>query len=79
MPTILYEDGFSFIFFASDGGEAPHVHVRKGGGNAKWWLSPIREAWSRDFKPPQRAAIRRIIAEYQGFLLDEWKRFFSQN
>ena len=77
MPTILYEDGFAF--YASDGSEPPHVHGRKGGANAKWWLDPIREQWSHGFKRRQQAAIRRIITEYQGFLLDEWRRFFSEN
>ncbi|MFN0134324.1 MAG: DUF4160 domain-containing protein [Phycisphaerales bacterium] len=43
MPTILYEKGFRFAFYSADSGEPPHVHVRKGGGSAKWWLDPLAE------------------------------------
>ena len=41
MPTILYEQGFRFSFYAADGHEPPHVHVAKGGAEAKWWLDPV--------------------------------------
>jgi len=44
VPTILYEQGFRFSFFAADGQEPPHVHVVKGGAEAGWRLGPIAEA-----------------------------------
>lgn len=77
MPTVLYEKGFRFWFYASDGGEPPHVHVGKGGSEAKWWLSPIREEWNAGFSRADRSRIGRIIAEHQQYLLDEWHRFFA--
>lgn len=77
MPTILYEQGFSFSFYAADASEPPHVHVRKERAAAKWWLDPMAEAFSRGFSHADRRKIRRIIRDYQGFLLAEWRRFFS--
>jgi hypothetical protein len=47
-------------------------------GRAKWWLDPIREQWSRGFTKADRRRILAIIRDYQGFLLDEWRRYFSQ-
>lgn len=79
MPTVLDEQGFSFSFYAGDGEEPPHIHVHKAGHKAKWWLDPIEEARNQGFNRPDRARIRRIIQEYQGFHLDEWNRFFSED
>jgi hypothetical protein len=78
MPTILYEQGFRFSFYSADRGEPPHVHVAKGGGRAKWWLDPIRAQWSHGFTQADRRRILAIIRGYHGFLLDEWRRYFSQ-
>jgi hypothetical protein len=39
-PKPLLEDGYSFYFFSNENNEPPHVHVSKGGGKAKWWLTP---------------------------------------
>ncbi len=78
MPTILHEQGFRFSFYSADGAEPPHLHVRKGDGRAKWWIDPIREGWSRGFSKSERARIERIIKEYQGFVLDEWRRYFPE-
>ncbi len=42
MPTILFRDGDRFFFFSNEGDprEPPHVHVRKGGQEAKFRLLP---------------------------------------
>ncbi len=48
MPTIWYEEGYRFWFYASDGQEPPHVHVERGQGGGKWWLTG-EEQWSRGF------------------------------
>lgn len=79
MPTILYEQGFRFSFFAADRAEPPHVHVRGRSGRGKWWLSPVRMARSRDFKRQEVAAIDRIIRENHVYLLQRWFAFFSQD
>jgi uncharacterized protein DUF4160 len=39
-PVLLVEDGFAFSFFSNENQDSPHVHVRKGGAVAKWWLDP---------------------------------------
>ena len=40
MPTVLRLEGFRFLFYASDAEEPPHVHVARGDGYAKLWLTP---------------------------------------
>ena len=41
MPTVFQEGQYTFIFFSSDRGEPPHIHVTKGGAKAKFWLRPV--------------------------------------
>jgi Domain of unknown function (DUF4160) len=43
MPTVLRQDGFRFFFYSNEGDprEPPHVHVMRGGGEAKVWLRPF--------------------------------------
>jgi hypothetical protein len=77
MPTVLHEDGFRFWFYAGDRNEPAHVHVGKGGAEAKWWLDPLGEARSYGFGKADRRRIARIVKEYQPFLLSEWGRFFA--
>jgi hypothetical protein len=77
MPTIWYEQGYRFSFFASDGSEPPHIHIFKGGGSAKWWLEEVEEAWSRGFNKAERAAIGRIVRKQREFFLEAWGEFFS--
>jgi hypothetical protein len=40
MPTVLRADGFRFFFYANEGNEPAHIHVRKAEGEAKFWLTP---------------------------------------
>ena len=39
-PTLYRERGFRFFFYSNEGIEPPHVHVVKGGAEAKIWLEP---------------------------------------
>jgi hypothetical protein len=76
MPRILYEQGFNFSFYASDGQEPPHVHVFKGGQTAKWWLDPVAEQYSHGFTFKERAAIRRLVLANRLAFVQRWHAFF---
>lgn len=39
MPTILQDGPYTFVFFSSDRGEPLHVHVKRDGAIAKYWLT----------------------------------------
>ena len=43
MPTVFTQNGFRFFFYSNEGNprEPIHIHVRKGGAEAKIWLYPI--------------------------------------
>ena len=77
MPTILCVNGFRFIIWPSDH-EPPHVHVFKGGGEAKVGIgdnhqAPLliavcglnkREAWF----------VIETVAAHQAQLLNAWEK-----
>src|SRR5262245_37627615 len=49
MPTILRSGPFRFFFFSNEGREPPHIHVRAGGDEAKFWLDPVALASNYGF------------------------------
>jgi hypothetical protein len=38
MPEVFRKLGFVFFFYANEGNEPIHIHVRKAGGFAKYWI-----------------------------------------
>jgi hypothetical protein len=77
-PKPLLEDGFSFYFFSNENNEPPHVHVSKGGGKAKWWLTPEpREKFSYGFKTGEHRRIKELIKKHHGKLLKAWYTHFG--
>lgn len=81
-PVVLDEDGYQFFFYSREvfGGrmEKPHVHVRKGGGEAKVWIDSAEVVHSRGFSPAELRAIRAIVLE-RGYLLRRvWDEYFRE-
>jgi uncharacterized protein DUF4160 len=79
MPTVLRIDGYRFFFWSNESNEPPHIHVEKGGGVAKWWLTPLREDSSSKFSPAQKRRIRAILMSNLGPILVRWNEHFNPN
>lgn len=78
MPVILRRSGYRFEFYASDGGERPHVHVKKNGKRMKVWLRPVISLeYSRGFRPHEVNQILRIVQEYEAQFVEDWNDFFA--
>lgn len=74
MPVVLRHKGYKFLFYEADLDEPPHVHARKDGNEAKYWLNPIALARVRGFRQHELNEIERIIAEYRNDILQAWER-----
>jgi hypothetical protein len=74
MPVILRVKGYRFWFYEADLDEPPHVHISREGKEAKYWLTPIKQARAGRFKSVQLREIERIIDENLTFLLDAWTK-----
>src|SRR5205807_3664130 len=77
MPTVLRAGGFHFFFFSNEGNEPPHIHVEHAGCYAKFWLAPVRLAYSSRFWHRERAILRRIVERNQELFMEKWNEFLS--
>lgn len=78
MPTLLDVEGFRFYFFSLERNEPPHVHVRKGGGKAKFWLSPVEMVYARGLTKPEIRRARELTEEHAEDFLKRWKEHFGR-
>lgn len=81
MPTVLRLLGFKFFFYSNEGDplEPPHVHVRKGGCEAKVWLEPTASVeWNEGFKRQELRRIIDLVNRHKGKLEAAWHDHFTQ-
>ena len=83
MPTVTVPNsgGFRIFFYSSDGVEAPHVHVRKGDGEVKYWvaLGGVRLARVRGMSRQDRRLAKQVVVENVATILEAWHAYFSAN
>ena len=80
MPKVFDWNGYRFHFFANEGDprEPPHVHVRKDGAEAKFWLTPVvRRAWDRRFDARTLKIIETVVIERRQEFEEQWHVFFA--
>ena len=77
MPTVLELEGFRFFFYSADRNEPPHIHIRKAGQEAKFWLNPIRPAQLGRFKQGDLRRMTEILEEKQAYFLERWHEQFN--
>ncbi len=77
MPTVLQDGPYTFLFFSSDAGEPPHIHVKRDRQIAKFWLTPVFLAKNRGFREHELNDILRLVVKHQSFLLEAWHDYFS--
>jgi hypothetical protein len=75
MPTVLREKGYAFYFYPGEGNEPPHVHVEKGSGGLKLWLSDLSIASVGGMKPPEIREALKIARTHRKMLLNAWNDF----
>lgn len=78
MPTVLRDGPYRFFFFTGDEPEREHIHVEHDSDYAKFWLDPIKLAWSRGFKKPELNTIAKIVETNRDVLLKAWHDYFNQ-
>jgi Domain of unknown function (DUF4160) len=80
MPVVFHERGFRFFFFSYEGNprEPAHIHVKGGGGEAKFWIGePVEMAYNRRMSSRDLAMVALIIRARRKELLDAWHRHFA--
>ncbi len=77
MPTVLEIGPYRFFFFSNENREPPHIHVKAGENEAKFWLDPVRLATNHGFRARELNEIEKLIREHQSQLLEAWDEYFS--
>ena len=79
MPKIFEIEGFRGSFFSNEGSplEPIHIHIKKGEGEAKFWVTPtVSLAEARNMKVSELARAQEIVVEHRQEILDSWNRYF---
>lgn len=80
MPTVLRHDGFRFFFYSDEGNplEPPHVHVQRGGAEAKFWLRPeVAVARSAGFDARTLRWLSLVVEGHREVIEGAWNGRFG--
>jgi hypothetical protein len=72
MPEVFREFGFVFFFYANEGQEPMHIHVRKAGGFAKFWMEPIELDFAQGMKVTELKMAEQLITEHIELIKSKW-------
>jgi len=79
MPTVLRIGSYRFLFYASDGDEPIHIHVRRDDNMTKFWIKPVRLAVNIGFPPKELREIEKLVEKNQTEIERKWNEFFSRS
>lgn len=80
MPVVFRENGFRFHFYSDEGDprEPVHIHIRKAGSNAKFWLYPeTRLAYNFGFNGRTLSELEKIVEAHRAEIEGVWNDHFS--
>ncbi len=72
MPTVLRVGRFRFFFYSNEGREPPHIHVKSGDDEAKFWLDSISLAANHGFNARDLSEIERLVEQHRAAFLEAW-------
>jgi hypothetical protein len=56
-----------------------HIHIRKGGAVAKFWVLPeVRVAESYDMSPAELRELSQIVNDNKELIARKWNEFFPE-
>ena len=72
MPTVLRFGPYRFFFFSNEGREPPHIHVKAGSDQAKFWLEPVALASNYGFNDRELNEVSDLVEGHLNELLEAW-------
>ena len=78
MPTVIRIGPYRFFFFSNERDEPPHIHVRSGDGEAKFWLVPLELSWSKGYNERQLTRIEQHIRDKLAYFIQTWDKYFGE-
>ena len=77
MPTVLRWGPYRAFFYSNEGDEPPHVHVRAGDKEAKFWLHDLSVAVNAGFPAHELGDIIHELRPERENLLSVWNEYFG--
>ncbi|NKB70018.1 MAG: DUF4160 domain-containing protein [Candidatus Latescibacteria bacterium] len=80
MPKVFAWRGYKFFFFSNEGDplEPCHIHIRKGGNIAKFWVVPaISLASSWGMSPKELNRLESKVNEIKSLIEERWNEHFN--
>lgn len=80
MPKVFEWNGYKFFFFSNEGipREPCHVHVRKGGQYAKFWVDPyVSLASSYEMTAKELLLLEKTVHQNIDTIRRKWDEHFS--
>jgi hypothetical protein len=72
MSEVFRAFGFVFFFYTNEGNEPIHIHVRKAGGFAKYWIEPVELELSQGLKVNDLKIAEKLIIEHLELIKAKW-------
>jgi hypothetical protein len=79
MPTVLRIGRYRFHFFSNEGNEPPHIHVKAGGDEAKFWLDPVELVANYGFNARELNEVEGLVRDNRQKLLEVWNEYFNES
>ncbi|NJN98612.1 MAG: DUF4160 domain-containing protein [Anaerolineales bacterium] len=79
MPLVKIIGPYEFRFYSrGEEHEPPHIHVRRGRLEAKFWLTPVvRLARAGHYRPHELNDIYGLVEAHQQELIEAWHEYFG--
>ena len=77
MPEVFRKEGFVFFFYSNESNEPIHVHVRKAGGYAKFWIEPVELDYSSGMKTKDLTKAEELILININNIIEKWYDVFG--
>lgn len=77
MPELFRERGWVASFYSNERNEPVHIHLRKGGGEAKFWVRPVALAMSERLKVKQLAEAEALVHKHAAEIVRKWNEHFG--
>ena len=79
MPTALRIFGMQFYYWSREH-EPIHIHVKKGGAEARFIIDPeVELVENKGFKPHELALAEEVISENRQYLVEHWILYFKNS
>jgi hypothetical protein len=75
MPFIIIE-GYRLGFYSNERNEPPHVHVLRGGHEAKLWLKPVQLVHNYGYNHRELSKVMALVQQHEARLLEMWYEHF---